>query len=227
LQAEKDLNKLVKNAYTSVIGNHRACSIGTDDQLNIENKQQIDIGQDQTTTIGNDRTLHIGGNVLQVVKHSYTLSTQDAIVNTTEGRIDHHAKGEIVISSDTKITLKVGSSTIEITADNIKVQSGDRIDLNPYQGSKEYNDKKEAERKAGAQKAATDNFNKQAADPKKAAAYDSYAKAQAADAAAQKSGNPQDMMNASDQLKAAQAQGKDAGMTPADLQNMWHSQNPR
>jgi type VI secretion system secreted protein VgrG len=153
-QAEKDANSLIKNAKTSVIGNSRACTVGTDDQLNIENSQQIDIGHDQTVTIGNDRSWTIGGDVVQKVKHNYTLLTNDSIVHATDGRIDYYAQGNILIHSDAQITLTVGKSFIKMTTDNITIQSGDRVDINPMQGSKEYKEQKAAKDKADAQAAA-------------------------------------------------------------------------
>lgn len=172
-QAQKDANSLIKNSKTSVIGNSRACTVGTDDQLNVENSQQVDIGANQTVTIGADRTWTIGGSVTQTVAHNYTLLTNDSIVHATDGRIDYFAQGNILIHSPAQITLRVGGSFIKLTPDNITIQSGDRVDINPMQGTKEYQDQKAAKDKADAQAAA----QKKIADAK-GAEKDAYDKAQ-------------------------------------------------
>ncbi|MFT3772236.1 MAG: type VI secretion system tip protein TssI/VgrG [Minicystis sp.] len=169
-QAQKDANSLVKNSKTSVIGNSRACTVGTDDQLNVENSQQIDIGKDQTVTIGHDRTWTIGGDVTQKVVHNYTLMTNDSIVHATDGRIDYYAKGNILVHSPAQITLMVGGSFIKLTPDNITIQSGDRVDINPRQGTKEYQEQKAAKEKAEAQQAAKDKIAN--ATPEQKAVYD-------------------------------------------------------
>ncbi|APR87483.1 Rhs element Vgr protein [Minicystis rosea] len=153
-QAQKNANSLIKDSKTSVIGNSRACTVGTDDQLNVENSQQMDIGSNQTVTIGGDRTWTITGNVVQNVGHNYSLLTNDSIVHATDGRIDYYAQGNILVHSPTQITLRVGGSFIKLTPDNITIQSGDRVDINPMQGTKEYQDQKAAKEKAEAKAAA-------------------------------------------------------------------------
>jgi type VI secretion system secreted protein VgrG len=167
-QAQKDANSVIKNAKTSVIGNTRACTVGTDDSLTIENSQEIHIGRDQTVTIGADRKWKIGGDVVQDVTHNYTLTTNDSIVNATDGRSIYYAQGKMLIHSDTEITLRVGASFITLKPDNITIQSGDRVDINPMQGTKEYQDKKAAEERAARRAAAQKKIADATGDEKKA-----------------------------------------------------------
>jgi type VI secretion system secreted protein VgrG len=136
-QAQKDYNELIKDASTSVVGNHRACTIGSDDILNIENKQQIDIGKDQVLTIGRDQKITVGGDVTENITGHYDQTVGKGIGITSEAFIIQQAKGGIVVSSEHRITLKVGRSEIVISDEEIVIQSGDKVQINPRQGQEE------------------------------------------------------------------------------------------
>lgn len=132
IQAQRDLNMVVKNSWTSVVGNYRATDIGTDDLLNVVNKQDIKIGSDQTIRV-------TGNQTTTIVKEQTT--------DVTEG-IRTTAKKLITVKSDEQILLCINTdSFISITAEGIVIQSP-RIDLNPAPTPEERAEKAEEDRKA-------------------------------------------------------------------------------
>lgn len=96
-------------------------------------------GHTVTEHSGNKHSSHEGddvasvkGNKVTMVKDGdYAIHVQGGNMDTQveqKGRIK--SKNDLLIESDTKITLKVGSSTITITSSNITIKS-DRVDINP------------------------------------------------------------------------------------------------
>lgn len=123
LQAERDLNLLVKNAWKTIVGNYRGTIIGADDILEVRNKQFVNILAedhlkvfgDQTIIVDHDREEDIGTDQgLIVSKNTRVLS---------KGVIDHKAKKAILIEAGESIKLMVGSSSITFTTKEIVVQS--------------------------------------------------------------------------------------------------------
>ena len=62
MQAEKDLDKLVKNDESVRIGHDRTKQVGHDDALTVGNDRTRQVGHDETVSIGNDRTRMVGNN---------------------------------------------------------------------------------------------------------------------------------------------------------------------
>jgi type VI secretion system secreted protein VgrG len=60
MQAEKDLDKLVKNDESVRIGHDRTKQVGHDDALTVGNDRTREVGHDETVSIGNDRTRQVG-----------------------------------------------------------------------------------------------------------------------------------------------------------------------
>ena len=66
MQAERDLDKLVKNDESVQIGHDRAKRVGHDDSLEVGHDRARKVGHDETVSIGHDRT--------RVVEHDETVS---------------------------------------------------------------------------------------------------------------------------------------------------------
>lgn len=83
-------------------------------------------------SFGKDKVQNITGNKITMIKEGdYACHVQSGNWDTqvsSEGRL--YTSKDLLIESETKITLKVGSSTIVITPSNITLVSA-RIDLNP------------------------------------------------------------------------------------------------
>ncbi|WP_437838190.1 type VI secretion system Vgr family protein [Sorangium sp. So ce1153] len=62
VQAEKDLNKLVKHDEQVAIGNDRTKQVGHDDALTVGHDRSRQVGNDEFVQVGNDRTRMVGNN---------------------------------------------------------------------------------------------------------------------------------------------------------------------
>ncbi|WP_437655259.1 type VI secretion system Vgr family protein [Sorangium sp. So ce1182] len=74
MQAEKNLDKLVKNDESVRIGHDRTKQVGHDDALTVGNDRTRSVGHDETVSIGNDRTRLVGNNERVTVGNSRTRS---------------------------------------------------------------------------------------------------------------------------------------------------------
>ncbi|MGK4000776.1 type VI secretion system Vgr family protein [Sorangium sp. So ce1024] len=74
MQAEKDLNKLVKNDESVRIGHDRTKQVGHDDTLAVGNDRTRTVGHDEAVSIGNDRTRLVGNNESVTIGNSRTKS---------------------------------------------------------------------------------------------------------------------------------------------------------
>ena len=116
IQAERNLDTVVKGSETRSVGGARTVSVGA---ANAE-------------SIGGDATCDVGGACSTTVK-------RDMTVNVTEGRQESTVKsdimvtslsGEVMVTSPRKLTLSVGGSSITMTPDEITIVAG-KIFLNP------------------------------------------------------------------------------------------------
>ncbi|MEW6760544.1 MAG: type VI secretion system tip protein TssI/VgrG [Pseudomonadota bacterium] len=124
VQAERNLDTVVKNDETRSVGSNRTLQVGGDNALQV--------GGNHTQGVGKDVTHTVGGAYTETIR-------RDMTVNVTEGRQDSTIKGdvtvtssngEITVTSPHKITLSVGGSTITMTPDEITIVAG-KIFLNP------------------------------------------------------------------------------------------------
>ncbi|MGK3968087.1 type VI secretion system Vgr family protein [Sorangium sp. So ce118] len=74
MQAEKDLDKLVKNDESVRIGHDRTKQVGHDDALTVGNDRTRSVGHDETVSIGNDRTRLVGNNESVTIGNNRTKS---------------------------------------------------------------------------------------------------------------------------------------------------------
>ena len=79
-----------------------------------------------------DHSLHVqGGNMdTRVESGKLQIFSGDNMIVNTAAQATYRSIGDMLITSDSKITIKVGGSEIIITSDNITIKSA-RIDLNP------------------------------------------------------------------------------------------------
>jgi len=72
MQAEKDLEKLVKNDETVKIGHDREKTVDHDDALTVGNDRSRQVGHDETVSIGHDRTRAVGRDESVTIGHDRT-----------------------------------------------------------------------------------------------------------------------------------------------------------
>jgi type VI secretion system secreted protein VgrG len=74
IQAEKDLNSVVKNNETASVGADRSRTVGANDTLSVGKNRKVDVGVNETITIGADESLTVGGNETIAVTGNDTIS---------------------------------------------------------------------------------------------------------------------------------------------------------
>ncbi len=129
LQAERDMNCVVKNNQKSVISNARSATVGTDDVLSVGHKQLNVIGNNQTTSVGGNRYVNVAQEQTHVVTGDIKVEGQKNQTYEITETFKSTAKVHHFIGND-KIILEVGSSTIVMTRDYIVVQAKD-VFINP------------------------------------------------------------------------------------------------
>ncbi len=121
LQAYKDLNALVNNAWTTLIGHFRSTKVGSDDILTVRNKQQTVVGSDRSLAVGGDQRHSVTGDAFQFVEKNQIFKSE---LNTTV------LARETPVNSQDITVLTCGSSTIVMHPDYIVIQGKD-VFINP------------------------------------------------------------------------------------------------
>jgi hypothetical protein len=88
--------------------------------------------KDKLTDVGGNDIKSVGGLSYIMTGGDYGVHAQGGkgVDIQSESKAQIHAVSDILIESDSKITLKVGASTIVITSGNITIKSP-RVDINP------------------------------------------------------------------------------------------------
>ena len=119
IQAERDMNTLVKNDQTTTVRRNRSTFV-------LANDLEV-VAAFQTQVVGLNRTVA----VLQSQTHAVT---KNIIQTAVEGFAYHKSKQTTFIESDEQIILKVGdNSFIRITPEGIVIQ-GPKVFINPNEG---------------------------------------------------------------------------------------------
>lgn len=139
VQAEKDLNVLVKNDESAVIGHNRSVRVGVDDTLTVGDNENIAVGAVQTTTVGAaqfvtvgavqtvtvgaDRLLTVEGNETITVGNSQNITLGGDLNRTVDGGINATTKGAMLESFGGQAVSKHGDHRIVVVAAD---KGGDR-----------------------------------------------------------------------------------------------------
>ena len=115
MQAERNLNSVVKNNMTSVVGNARSTKIGTDDLLEVDSDQFIAVENNRCITVQ-------GSQVHQVLGDINQQSLEGNQVFDTLESFESFAKHHRTVSEES-LTLKVGGSTLYMRPDFVILQT--------------------------------------------------------------------------------------------------------
>ncbi|MDC0747902.1 type VI secretion system Vgr family protein [Polyangium mundeleinium] len=145
MQAEKDLNKLVKNDESVNIGNDRTKSIGHDDTLTVGNDRSRQVGNNESVTIGVNQSVTIGSNHTTTVGGDQKNTVTGSQFNTVLGQpkqggfngshtdITGHykmtASDTSFMSAPNKITLECQGSSITLEPGKITIKAGDNAHI--------------------------------------------------------------------------------------------------
>jgi type VI secretion system secreted protein VgrG len=142
MQAEKDLNKLVKHDESVNIGNDRTKSVGHDDTLTVGNdrsrvvgnnesgtigaNQTITVGANQTTTVGGDRKVTVTGSQVVTVLGEGGIP---ACLTDVTGGYEVTASKTARMSAPEKITLECQGSSITLEPGKITIKAGGNAEI--------------------------------------------------------------------------------------------------
>lgn len=129
LQAQRDLNILVKNSWKTVVGNYRGVMVGGDDKLEVRNKQFINVMKDQVLRVSGDQTIEVVKDREEWCSDDLGLIVSKNTRIDCKGVIHHKAKKHITIEAGETIVFRVGSSSLILTKADVTVQSP-RVTLN-------------------------------------------------------------------------------------------------
>lgn len=133
LQANNDMHWVVHNNWKTVVGNHRAAFIGTDDLIRVVGNQRIKIGSDQETIVQKNQTNIVMQDRVDTVKQKFKQEVELTIkVESKEESLGIKADGAIDFTSEQGIEIRVKNSIIKIQPSLIRVDGGDnKVHLNP------------------------------------------------------------------------------------------------
>ena len=118
VQAEKDLNSLVKNDETRTVGDNRTTTIHVNDTRTVET------GQDVVTVQQGNQTVTVHQKITTVSETSdiNTTANQNMTSTTQVGDITIQAQaGHVTITSPASITLRCGASSIVLNPSEIRI----------------------------------------------------------------------------------------------------------
>jgi type VI secretion system secreted protein VgrG len=120
MQAERDLNKLVKNDESVTIGHDRTKLVKRNDDLTVGKNRSKRIVDNESVTVGINRTTTIGQIDANTVgaQHVVTISAAAGGATSTT-----HTDGKIVLTTGKGATITMEGSTITIEAEMIHVVS--------------------------------------------------------------------------------------------------------
>lgn len=146
IQAEKDMDTLVKHDQTLEVDHDRKTTIKHDEQDTIEHdltthvkndekhtvdkQQTVKIGADRKKTVGGDESAKVDGNFSRQVGGNESIQIQGDFSRNVAGDSKSNSDGtlsetaeEITLTARSKVTITCGGSSIEITAGSIVISS--------------------------------------------------------------------------------------------------------
>ena len=111
LQAERDMNCLIKNDASTRIGNDFETHVGNDAETRIGNDSQTHIGNDSETNIGNDAVTTIGGEAAISIASSLTSSIGGALIETIGGGVNQMISAGLSQAIGAGIKQSIGGSS--------------------------------------------------------------------------------------------------------------------
>lgn len=140
IQAEKDLNALVKNDESIAVGRNRSATVGREDTLTVGTNhvrrlgvnetvtvgavqtttvgaaQIVTVGGEQAVTVGADRTLTVAGGETIAVGGSQSITLGGDVTRTVAGGINASTKGPVMETFGGQAVSKHGDHRVVIVA---------------------------------------------------------------------------------------------------------------
>jgi type VI secretion system secreted protein VgrG len=116
LHAERNHRSEVEHDESHWVGHNRTKKVDKNESTTIGASRSESVGASHSESIGGDRSVSVNKTQTNTVKSDITITS---------------VEGEITIEAATKLTLKVGSSSIEIVDGDIKIVGPTQVDINP------------------------------------------------------------------------------------------------
>jgi type VI secretion system secreted protein VgrG len=145
VQAEKDLDKLVKNDERVVIGHDRTKLVKHDDRLTVEHDRRKNVDHDETTRIGHDRSELVQHDERIVIgndRDELVVKNEDIVVGKNRSKVVKRHEREVVALTRTRVVgvneavmvgigqqVKVGVDQSTSVGKNRRVKVGKNQDL--------------------------------------------------------------------------------------------------
>jgi type VI secretion system secreted protein VgrG len=134
VQAEKDVERRIKNNETDDVGNDRKRNVGNDEVVRIEKNRQVEVGENHEETVGGDEKLKVNKNRTRAVEgeESVTVSKMQTITVDDERKISVAKDHTIAVDENQGVTIGKNYD-IEVTkeygleAKTITLEANDEI----------------------------------------------------------------------------------------------------
>jgi type VI secretion system secreted protein VgrG len=148
LQAEKDMNILIKNDRVATVENDetftvvnnrtgtvegeetltvtkdRTRTVTENETVTVEGDQEITVEGDQKITVEGDRDRSVDGDESIKVKGKRTIKVKKDLTETIKGKHSEKCSKTILFDAKTTLTLKVGGTSIELSKTGIVLTTG-------------------------------------------------------------------------------------------------------
>jgi type VI secretion system secreted protein VgrG len=158
LQTNRDMHWVVRNNWTSVVGNSRSAVIGTDDITEVRGDQFCSIGSDQLTIVQRSQRVSVGRDRTDIVGQRFTQTVRESlVVESKHESMQITAHQNVRIKAGTALKLSVQNSEVTIDERAIVALAGEsRIHLNPLATAAELERRRQAAQAAAAEQAYQD-----------------------------------------------------------------------
>jgi type VI secretion system secreted protein VgrG len=122
VQAEKDLNTLVKHDETRTVKHDRQVTVEHDDSQDVSHDLAITVGNNRTITIGKDDTITISGNSNLTITQKQAVAVTGDSQTTITGSETRTVVGSISVSAVGGISVK-SAAPVTITAPTVSISA--------------------------------------------------------------------------------------------------------
>ncbi len=124
VQAEKDLEALVKHNETRTVQNSRSKTVGNDETCQVGNNRSASVGKNETITIGENRTESVGADQTTTVGSNQTVSVGANNSASVGGNNSTMVGGDESVSVDGGRNINVGKKRAESVGDAASLTVG-------------------------------------------------------------------------------------------------------
>lgn len=123
LHAEKDMNTVVRYCETRKVGKDEVLEVGNNQMITVYNDRTEEVKGNEQITIQKNRTEEVKADEKITVYGERNTTIEKDDTTTIHGDLTINVTKGIVITANTKILLRIGASSIEMTQNAIKIST--------------------------------------------------------------------------------------------------------